>query len=756
MRTFERLDGIARWILTALVGLLPFFFVPVAWLSTAQSKIGLAAVALCVAAILWLVARVMEGGVRLPWSSFIAAAALLPLVYAISTVVAGATQLSMVGSGLEADTLAFVCTAFGALVLTAVLFTGRSVSLALRSFLIGIYVLALLQIVHFAFPSLTLGGTFASATGNAFGSWHSFAMLLGFAAFLSLVLARESGSRIWMYTLFGGALVTALLLVVANFTDVWLMLLFALALYAGVNAYRERMLTTAAYWRREWTMLAYILVALFFVVFGSFVANVLPDRVRVGQTEVRPSWQGTLAIGERSLNSPLSLLFGDGPNTFTRAWGLHKPVDVNQTPYWNADFNAGVATVPTSFITVGIVGVLAWLLAIVALVATVIRLWLLRGAPIAAETLALSIVALSLAAYHLFSVPDPAATLLMFLLIGTLLAGISNLVFPVRYLALRGAGWEGRGHIAGLVVFCLVFGVASAGIARVILAQTYVNRAIVTYNTTQDVQAASALIAKALSIYPSDRSHRAAVELGLLELQQLIASADSEAEEAKARLQSTLERTISHGLSAVDLGGGDYQNWLELASIYSQLAGADVEGAYENARAAYERALETNPTSPLPLLNLAQLEIVRNQPDMALQYLGAALELKPDLAAAYYLASQIYAGREDFDNALSTAAEATRLAPNDPQAWYNAGVIAYAGEDYANAALAMERALTLQPQFANALYVLGLSYYRLERTDEALAVFTALDALDPGQETVQGILARLRSGQPLDDGAGGE
>src|SRR3990167_8965457 len=269
MQSFERLDSISRWLLISLAGLLPFFILPLSWITTAQSKIALSAILVLIAAVLWIIARIMEGGVRLPWNLTLGAVALLPLSYAISTVVSGASAVSLVGTGLESDTLAFVCVEFGALVLAASLFSTNqnAIIVALRAFVLGTLALTLLQIFHIAFPSISLGGTFASATGNAFGSWHSFA------------------------------------LVVANFVDVWIMLALALFAHAAVLGWRERMLATSAYWGREWKFVVAIIIAAFFVVFGTFVVNVLPERIQTAQLEVRPSWQGTLAIGGQTLDS---------------------------------------------------------------------------------------------------------------------------------------------------------------------------------------------------------------------------------------------------------------------------------------------------------------------------------------------------------------------------------------------------------------------------------------------------------------------
>jgi len=227
----------------------------------------------------------------------------------------------------------------------------------------------------------------------------------------------------------------------------------------------------------------------------------------------------------------------------------------------------------------------------------------------------------------------------------------------------------------------------------------------------------------------------------------MLAQTDAQDEAARARLQATLEETIQNGLAAVAINGNDYQNWLELAGLYQQLAGVKVESAYENARSAYQRARMENPSSPLPLFQLAQLELLEGNTDAALKNLAAAVQLKPNFAAAYYAASQIYASGNELENALAAATLATQYAPQDPLAWYNAGAIAYAAKDYPRAIAALEQALTLQSNYANAAYVLGLAYYDAGRTADSLKMFEALGALDPGQQIVQDAITNLRAGK---------
>ncbi|MCR4325536.1 MAG: tetratricopeptide repeat protein [Patescibacteria group bacterium] len=300
------------------------------------------------------------------------------------------------------------------------------------------------------------------------------------------------------------------------------------------------------------------------------------------------------------------------------------------------------------------------------------------------------------------------------------------------------------------VVFILA---AGTSIIRVNASEALVNRGAFIYNSTTDATSASASVAAALRIFPSDRAYRAAVELGLLELQILSATADTSTDAVKQQLQDTLQKTIAHGLEAVSINSYDYQNWLELASLYSELAGASVQGAYEAAQEAYARAADENPNNPLPFMGLAQLERLQGNASSSLAYLAKAVQIKPDFAAAYYLASQIYASQGEMASAASSAALAAQYAPNDPQAWYNLGIIQYASDNDATAQLALRQSLSLNPKFANAMYVLGLSYYRQGDTDMAISTLEALDQLDPAQPAVQQLLENLRSDVPFSEAA---
>src|SRR3989344_7413185 len=183
----------------------------------------------------------------------------------------------------------------------------------------------------------------------------------------------------------------------------------------------------------------------------------------------------------------------------------------------------------------------------------------------------------------------------------------------------------------------------------------FVNRAVSVYNSTKDFEQASKETRTALAIFSeNDRAHRAAVELGILQLGEMISSGDT-SEDARAKLQNTLTMTIQHGLSAVKIESSNYQNWLSLAELYEKLAGVGIEGAEEQARIAYGEAQKNNPTNPLPSLGLAQVDLLSKNDTAAREHLLAALQIKPDLVAAIFLLSQIEARANNIDAARERA-----------------------------------------------------------------------------------------------------
>ena len=111
MRTPEFFDGIARYSLVTLCALLPFFFVPIHGITIPQSKVALTVVLCTVALLSWMIARFLSGLVRLPLNVILGTCFLIPLAYLASASLYGFASLSLIGTGVEQDTVTAAFTA---------------------------------------------------------------------------------------------------------------------------------------------------------------------------------------------------------------------------------------------------------------------------------------------------------------------------------------------------------------------------------------------------------------------------------------------------------------------------------------------------------------------------------------------------------------------------------------------------------------------------------------------------------------------
>ena len=736
--------------MVALAALLPFFVVPTPWVSVVQGKLLLAAILITVALVAYIVARIAQSRFLVPRDTLLYAAMLLPLCYLVSAFLSGSSASSYVSGLGTQDTVASMAILFATLALAAILFAGgsRNVALVFLAFLGGCSLVVLFQIAHLFFPSLlSLGGAIPGIASSLFGSWHDLGTLAALLVFFAVALFDTSflGAAVRKWFLLPLGILSFFLTIIAAAPDIWyglsgLLLIFALYSWYAGGASVDRAKSGRA--RRTLIAFAVGLVALLAAVLGSTVYTYLPAPLQVSQVEVRPSWQGTFAVAQKVFTGNGSL-FGSGPNTFDSAWGKWKPASINQTSFWSTDFNAGVGFVPTSFVTAGSLGILAWVVLILAFMLHVIAFIKNTVGTDRSFHAALIGASLFLLVFHIIYTPTLAVSFILFLLLGLLIAlettdQRSVFVLPVGTRSLYGP----LGMVLLLFVGAAIL-FAGASITRAVLSDILIQKAAADFNTQEDVAHAISLVQKGLLINPkNDRAHRAAVELGLLQLRELIAQGKrSDA----AGLQDALSQTIQNGLAAVSIDSGDYLNWLALAVLYRDLASAGIEGASQNAISAYEKAAAANPTNPLPLIGAGQVALGEGEASTSLGYLNAAILLKPNMAVAYFLRSQAEGQMNNFPSAIEDAKTAVSLARQDPLGWYNLGTLLYASGDYAGAAAALSQAISLNGDYSNALFMLALSYNKLNDHEHAVLAMQKVVELNPQNETASSTLASLRA-----------
>lgn len=718
----------------------------------------LVAVAVITVSIAWIVARIAEGAVQIPKSLLLGVAAFLPISYLVSALVTGRGWSSFVGTGVEQDTVAAILALYILLMIFALVLSRgiREATFATRAFLAGGAVLVLIQLWKIVFPEFSgFGGALPSAVSSAIGSWHDLAIFLGLFLFFSIALKDSLGdlAPLWRRRLLWTAAGSAALLAIINSPDVWLGLAGIGALYGAYlwfDLKKSGNVPQGSVFRALAPYIILVILASVLSYSGSAITAKLPARLQLSQIEVRPSWQGTFTVGKEAFKSAREFIVGSGPNTFTRTWGLYKPLSVNATQFWNTDFYAGIGLIPTSLLSVGILGLLSWGALILCILWSAVRFVRDRSfrTPLKTAAGAALAGALYLFVFNIVYVPGVAISALSFAMLGLWVAllvaegKIGVWTCPLNWSGIK-PGFLAAGTIAAGVAIAF----SGTESLRALVSDTQVNRAIIVYSTTSNLDTAARYNEYALSILGNnDRAHRIAVEIGLLKLKQLLAEGKA-TDDLRLRLQETLQTTLRHGISAVSVDGSNYRNWLALAQLYGELSSGGIEGADKNARDAYEHASLENPTSPLPLLGLAQLDLTASDSKSALLHLNAALAIKSDFTAARLLLSQISARTNDLAKAEEEALNVVRLAPEDPLAWYNLGLVLYTRKSYDNAAVALERAVQLEKDYANALFTLGLAYHQLGRSTDAMSMFDKVSALNPDDPLPKKAIANVKAGK---------
>ena len=745
MRIEEVAERAARWLLIGFAFLLPIFVIPTAWAQVAQAKTLLLVAGLSLVLIVFVVERIFGGSMKIPRHPLLLASILLPIAYLASALGSQVGIGSYISGFGGVDTVAAVALFFATLVLFALLFTGKNVLYPILAFSAGASVVILFQIARLFIPDwLTLGGAMSGSASSLIGSWHDLGIFTALFVFLAIVFidARDAIPRLVRIAFGALGLLGFALLLIIGFSDVWyalggLTVLYGVYTYAIAHVKNRRLHKEAL--RSAALVIVFGVVALAAGYYSSKLLQHLPSSLQISQLEVRPSWQTTYSIGEKVFTSG-DALFGTGPETFSNAWGKWKPLSVNQTDYWSLDFRAGVGLIPTAFITAGVLGALAWLLLVVILV---LRLVYVRDIEPKRETMrhALLAATLFLLWFHIFYAPGPTISIILFMLLGLVVASDMGPKLRTYTLPLRVSSIPGIVSILAVIFVSTGIVFAAGATARVTVSNLYIAKASTAYAAGKSVSEVLALVRRSLFIYPGNSvAHRAAVQVGLLELRELLSKGENA---DAAALKSTLERTIAEGLRAVEIDSTDYQNWLALASLYQNLAVSGIPGAYDQALVAYTKAAEASPTNPIPFVNAAQLAMVQGGASSSVAYLNKAIALKPNLAVAYYLRSQAKGSLGEFPGAIEDAKAAITLAREDALGWYNLGTLFYASSNYADAVLTLSQAVSLQNDYANALFVLSLAWQKQNNYPAAIAAMQRVADLNPDNQMVKDALTQI-------------
>lgn len=763
-------DTASIWVL-AVTGLLAAVaFIPAATIPFLYTKVSILAVGGLIALMLYILARLTRGNVIVPPVTLIGAMWLVPLAYLLSSLFSQAgLQTSFFGAQMEGDTLGFMLVL--AILGTLVALAYRRVEhykIFFKVAAIG-YALVVLSQVVMVIIAKTSPGVVTGAT-NIVGSFTDLGMITGLGIAVSLIAVRFlTLSKKIKQGIYGAIGLGLLVLAIVNSTLIWSMVaLVALGLFieaimnrrtsvddsdfegvatieaeAGEHEKRgqgERALVVA---------LVTLLASVFFIMSSGTIGNALSAAANANFIDVRPSWQSTFDVGSHTYAS--SPILGTGPSTFGTQWLKFRDRALNETVFWNLDFTTGIGLIPTSFVTTGILGALAWVgmiglflwVGLRSLLFRAPRDQFIRFASIASFTGALYVLALAV-----ITVPGPAVLAAGFLMLGIFVSTLRHGKERHEW----GVIFSRNQRVGFVVVFGLTLLLFAALYASFIVVSRYLSEVayvegLQAVNQGQ-LDVAETAAGRAISFSPSDRAYQLLATVGTVRMREIANDTTLAPSEAQQRFQTVLSGTIDSAITATRLGPNNYTNWMLLGNVYQAVVPLKIDGAYENAKTAFTRAQELNPSSPMIPYTLAQLEIAQSKPAEAEAYLMQAISLKRDYTQAIFLLSQLQVAQGKSREALQAAEAAAYFAPNDPVVLFQLGILRSGTGDTQGAIAALSRAVDLKKDYANARFFLAVAYATGGNLPEAYKQLQAVAELSPqNAQAVAADMAALAAGK---------
>lgn len=366
----ENLQRAAKYIIYLFAALLPIWFVPL--------PIGLEfgreitfSLLIVAAAILWLLIVLTSGEIRYQHSWLLYVTGVMLLVWGFSTVFSKSILLSTVLSDATAEKLSSLILGALLMFLVGAIFRSRdeaSIFLFTLIFSGGIAaIFTLLQLI-FGFSVWGLAASFAK--GNAFnvvgttnGLTLFYMVLLVTTIAILLSISWERWKTWILSALLVSAAAFALISFLVNFRTSWIVLFGSGALVFGlllrnIAKIRKRKVSSGdeapqIFGWRYLAITALLSFSIFMLMFQpTFMDLALP-------AEVSPSFKTTWNISKSVISEgPKTLFLGSGPATFGLEWDSYKDPAVNQTVFWSVRFNQGFSWVSTLLTTVGVLGVL--------------------------------------------------------------------------------------------------------------------------------------------------------------------------------------------------------------------------------------------------------------------------------------------------------------------------------------------------------------------------------------------------------------
>lgn len=765
----NKLEKISFIILLITIFISPLAFVHTNYAPIDTAKTIVIAFGILISCVIYAISSLKEKKITIPGHPLIITGGLIILSTVISALLSTNVQKSIIGQGFEVSTASFLILMF-----VASFFISRSVSkhkdrllLIYGAFITSFLILVIFHIVRlFIDPSFFNFGIFNSASSTLIGKWDDLGIFAGILFIISFfatkLLSFKRNIKILLYILI---VLSGFIMLVVNSSLLWIVLSVVFLAY-GIFQFLQTPASGTGLMkiisRISTSTLAFLIICVLFAWQGNYISSLFRTAPLIEQTNISLPWQLTLDITTDTIKQ--KPLFGAGPNRFGSEFLLHKPLVINNTPFWNVEFNTGFAFLPSFFVTHGIVGGILWIIFLVFFFSLGIKSLKHTREGFSHFAMISSFFSASFL-WILSCVYNPSHVIIFFTFVmtGIFIAMLSSEMI----IKDRTYGIEGNLLSKKLIMPFIIFSIAILVIwvlmyIKKTVAISYFQSGISALNLSQNQGIDKALsdFKTSLAWDKSDIYYQALSEANIIKITALAQELQAKNQKDPKTLDqglvkkvsSLIEEAISFTRNAISIDPTNYYNYVAEARISEIALSLKVPNAYENAKTAYTNALTFNPYNPSLYLSLARMETSQNKLDEAQKYIGNSLQLKSNYTEAIFLLSQIQVTQGKIKEAIVSTQVATQINPENPLLFFQLGFLYYNDKNYQSAIDSLTKAIELNNQYANARYFLGLSYARLGKNAEATAQFEELIKTNPENQEVADILSNLRSNRtPFSD-----
>jgi len=546
------------------------------------------------------------------------------------------------------------------------------------------------------------------------GSLEGLAIFLSIIIVLLVGLLLNQNSRfqtifhwILLVTSFG-------LLIIINFFPTWFILIFSLS-PGLIFALKSRIFKENVN-RLLLPICLIILAVLFLFIDTSKIFSFQRDLLKEQSLEQKTSWKVAFGTTRENLKN---FFLGSGIGTFQYDFLKQKPVEFNQSPWWQIRFDRSGNHISEILATMGFLGILPYLILII--IFFLVSLFLSKNPELFSLTMTMVAIFISQFLYY----QNTVLAFTFWFILGLFVVSWQNLTKKNWYTL----SFKDFPELS--LIFSTFFIIVSFGILVICYFGIRFFIADLNYAKTQFLpltKESTEILERTVSMNPNLSHYRIILARALLfqVLEELGKSPTNQ-----DQIQSLIIKAIEQANKATEYSPNNIAGWETLGIIYRDIRFL-VQGADEFAIKSFEKAVELEPKNPVLYTEIGKLYLDSlNDIQKAEENFSKAKELKPD-----YVEALIQDALIDESGAISKIEEIVSNYPRDIEARFQLARLYFNKNRLDEAIFQFESIVQSVPNHSNSLYSLGLAYAKKGDKEKAISYLEKVLELNPGNQDI--------------------